>query len=119
VTDEWTGRKYVGIGADARPLEIISEPFKGGEIQYVAFKSGLEVAVVRTDSLDEGRFGLFRRIIEPKYKVGDRVVIGDDVYTIDAVSSKPDKDGEFLYILNSPEDIDYSWQLYIDRKADA
>jgi hypothetical protein len=118
VTDQWTGRKYRGASTGFVYI-VLGEPFKVDGIDYVTYQTqpGAKPACEQTRYF-EGSTS-YTRIIEPRYKVGDRVVIECDVYTIEAVSTKPDKDGDFLYIIDHPEGIDHTWESFIDRKADA
>lgn len=92
MTEAWTGRKYKAISGDI--IEILSEPFKAKDgRKWVGFENSYIVGV----SPLEGCFPDERRIIEPRYAVGQEVTDEFTTYRIIGVSSEPDEEGDFAY----------------------
>lgn len=103
MTEAWTGRKYRGNLTDGT-YDIISEPFEHAGVRWVvyAFKGSAALNVARINELEGGDF---TRIREPKFAVGDRVTNGYDSGSVEAVSARPDADGDFAYLVRQDDDL--------------
>jgi hypothetical protein len=111
MTDAWTGRKYRGKYTGAT-YEVLSEPFDWDGNQYVSY-----VVIGESSGRPTGHeFPMnfekddnYARIIEPKFAVGESAKdsFGDSL-TIEAVTSKPDRNGKFVYLVREANDTVYA-----------
>jgi hypothetical protein len=93
------GQKYKG-NLSGKVYEILSDVFQMDDVDYVVWREpSLRGGNPQVDTVESFKdSSLYTLIREPKFKVGDKVAAYSDNWTIDAVSSKADPYGEFVYI---------------------
>jgi hypothetical protein len=109
------GQKYKG-NKTGKVYEILSDVFQMDDVDYVVWRepSQFEGKPV-VDAVQNFCYpDLYTLIREPKFKVGDRVVLYGETYEIVGVSSEGDYEGDFSYIIkdeNKEHDHTYESRL--------
>lgn len=97
--EKWTGRKYdYDNGLTRTRFEVLTEPFDWKGSTYVAYGRGSHADTCFVDSFTTD--DAWKRVIEPKFAIGDKLANdAGRIFTVDAISSVPDGDNDFCYIL--------------------